>query len=83
MQHHLFCGKKCVIFGITLDAEISIWMQSGFDRFEFSATRPCSLLAIVPILISSYSHKLVIMKTCLETPYILKSGLHTHQTTYS
>ena len=30
--------KKCVNFGIKLDAEISIWMQSRFDGFDFSAT---------------------------------------------
>ena len=38
MQHYLFCDKNCVNFGIKLDAEISIWMQSGFDGFDFSAT---------------------------------------------
>ena len=38
MQHRLFCNKKCVHFGIKLDAVISIWMQSGFDGFDFSAT---------------------------------------------
>ena len=38
MRHCPFCDKKCVNFGIKLDAEISIWMQSGFDGFDFSAT---------------------------------------------
>ena len=38
MRHCPFCDKKCVNFGIKLDAEISIWMQSRFDGFGFSAT---------------------------------------------
>ena len=38
MHHCLFCDKKCINFGIKLDAEILIWMQSGFDGFDFSAT---------------------------------------------
>ena len=33
-----FATKKCVNFGIKLDAEISIWMQSGYDGYDFSAT---------------------------------------------
>ena len=33
-----FFRKKRKIFGIKLDAEISIWMQSGLDGFAFSAT---------------------------------------------
>ena len=38
MRHCPFCDKKCVNFGIKLDAEISIWMQSGYDGYDFSAT---------------------------------------------
>ena len=38
MQQSPFCNKNCVNFGIKLDADISIWMQSGFDGFDFSAT---------------------------------------------
>ena len=42
MQHWQIGDKKCVNFCINLDAEISIWMQSGFDGFDFSATLlPC------------------------------------------
>ena len=43
MQHRLFCDKKCVNFDIKLDAEISNWMQSGFDGFDFYATLAVSL----------------------------------------
>ena len=35
-----FATKKYVYFGIKLDAEISIWMQSGYDGYDFSATLP-------------------------------------------
>ena len=37
MQQYSFCDKNCANFGIKLDAEISIWMQSKFDGFVFSA----------------------------------------------
>ena len=38
MRQCSFCDKNCINFGIKLDAEISIWMQSRFDGFDFSAT---------------------------------------------
>ena len=38
MQHCPFCNKKCVNFTIKLDAEISIWMQSGYEGYDLSAT---------------------------------------------
>ena len=38
MQHCQFDNKKCLNFGNKLDAEIFIWMQSGFDGFDFAAT---------------------------------------------
>ena len=38
MRQYPFCDKDCVNFCIKLDAEISIWMQSRFDGFDFSAT---------------------------------------------
>ena len=50
MQHHLFCDKKCVNFGIKLDAEISNWMQSGFDGFDFSATLLIGTLSLAGLL---------------------------------
>ena len=37
-SHRVFNKKKCVSFTIKLTAEISIWMQSRFDGFDFSAT---------------------------------------------
>ena len=44
MRQYPFCDKACVNFGIKLDAEISIWMPSRFDGFDFSATLPCPVL---------------------------------------
>ena len=38
MQQYLVCNKNCINFGIKLDADISIWMQSIFKGFDFSAT---------------------------------------------
>ena len=38
MRQYPFCNKNCVNFGIKLDAEISIWMQSEFYGFDISAT---------------------------------------------
>ena len=38
LRQYSFCNKNCVNFGIKLNADISIWMQSRFDGFDFSAT---------------------------------------------
>ena len=38
MQQYSFCDETAEVFGIKLDADISIWMQSRFDGFDFSAT---------------------------------------------
>ena len=34
----LILQQNCENLGIKLDADISIWMQSRFDRFDFFAT---------------------------------------------
>ena len=38
MRQYPFCDRTWVNFDIQLNAEISIWMQSRFDGFDFSAT---------------------------------------------
>ena len=38
MRQYPFCDKTCVNFGIKLDADNSIWMQSRFDGFDISDT---------------------------------------------
>ena len=43
MRQFPFCNKKNYVnFGIKLDADISIWMQSRFEGFDFSATLPAA-----------------------------------------
>ena len=44
MQQYKFCDKNCVKFCIKLDAEISIWMQSRYDEYDFSATLAKTIL---------------------------------------
>ena len=38
MQQYKICDKNCVKFYIKLAADISIWMQSRHDEYDFSAT---------------------------------------------
>ena len=38
MRQYPFCDRTWVNFDIQLNAEISIGMQSRFNRFDFSAT---------------------------------------------
>ena len=62
MQYRLFCDKKCIHFGINLDAEISIWMQSGFYGFDFYATLVARVAGSIPRLTST---NFLCVQTCV------------------
>ena len=61
MRQYPFCDKTSVNFGIQLDAENSIWMQSRFDGFDFFATLVADVVWFVDRLGGSGSNSATLL----------------------